>query len=216
MFDPPVIDTPVQETDNVFKEIEREEAQQEAIQTTQVHQGPDQETHDPATTSPRSSIGSKKRARVVDDSETDEEEVQRLRAKKGKVVMVKEPKKKKRAELDERIFAERQRKGVELTRSTSSPASTRKSSDDLDVKEMIKRMDARISGQAKIIRAQNEKIADQDELIKDMHTLITFQGNQIDSLIQAFSLFTKDKSKDDDQANKADDVDKIGDKNAEG
>ena len=151
---------PVQESDNVFEEIEREEAQQALEQTTQeIHQETEQETNDQATTSPRSSIGSKKRVLSNDDSETDEEQVQRLQVKKGKAVMVEEPKKKKRVELDERIFAERQRKGVELTRSTTTPASTRKSTDDLDLKEMIKRMDARI-GQAKIIRAQNEKIAD--------------------------------------------------------
>ena len=91
--------------------------------------------------------------------------------------MVEQPKKKKkRSELDERIFVECQRKGVELTRSITTPTSTRKSTDDLDLKEIIKRMYARISGQAKIIRAQNEKIVDQDELIKYMHTLITFQG----------------------------------------
>ena len=35
---------------------------------------------------------------------------------KGKVVMVEQPKnKKKKSELDERIFVERQRKGIELT-----------------------------------------------------------------------------------------------------
>ena len=106
----------VQETDNVFEEIEREEAQREIDQPTQENvQETEQEAHDQATTSPRSSLGSKKRARSEDDSETDEEEIQRLRAKKGKAVMVEEPKKKKRIELDERIFVERQRKGVELT-----------------------------------------------------------------------------------------------------
>ena len=132
-------------------------------------------------------------------------------------MLVEEPKKKKRAELDERIFAERQRKGVELIRSTTTPASTRQSTDDLELKEMIKRMDARISGQAKIIRAQKEKIADQDELIKDMHTLMTFQGTKIDSLIQAFSLFTKDKSKEAEQAEKTGDGDKdASNKNAGG
>ena len=35
VFDPPVIDSPIQETENVFDEIEREEAQQALEQTSQ-------------------------------------------------------------------------------------------------------------------------------------------------------------------------------------
>ena len=50
-----------------------------------------------------------------------------------------------------------------------------------------------------------------------MHTLMTFQGTQIDSLIQAFSLFTKDKSKEAEQAELTGDGDKdASDKNAGG
>ena len=65
-----------------------------------------------------------------------DEEAQSLRAKKGKEKVIEQPKKKKsRAELDENILAERQRKGFELRTSSTPPV----------MNETIKKMDARIS-----------------------------------------------------------------------
>ena len=52
-----------------------------------------------------------------------------------------------------------------------------------------------------------------------MHTLITYQGTQIDSLIQAVSLLTKEKSKETDQDqdgnNDDDDADRAEKENKE-
>ena len=75
--------------------------------------------------------------------------------------MIKQPKKKKaRAELDENILAERQRKGFELRTTSTPPVTTSNSSEILELKETIKKMDGRISAQAKIIKAQSARIDD--------------------------------------------------------
>ena len=68
-------------------------------------------------------------------------------------------------------------------------------------------MDAGITSQAKIIRVQNERIDEQDDIIKDMHTLITYQGDQINSIFKALSHISKDRreSNDDDDDNDNDD-----------
>ena len=169
--------------------------------------------------SSRSPIASKKRAISEDDSKTDEEEVQRLRAKKGKAPMTEQPKKKKsRAELDENILAERQRRGFELRTTSTPPVIASKSSEILELNETIKKMDARISAQAKIIRAQSARIDDQDDIVKDMHTIITYQGVQIDFLSQAFSRFSKEVkgNKDVDDDDDAGDADKNNEENTEG
>ena len=180
----PVIEPWNERTDDVFKEIVREEGQQALEQTTQeTLQESEQESHDQATASLGSTLGSKKRARSNDDTTSDEKAAQRLRAKKGKAIMIEQPKKKKSR-------AERQRKGFELRTSSTPLVTAAKSSEIPELRETIKKMDGRISAQAKIIRAQSARINDQDDVIKDMHTLLTYQGAQIDSLSQAFSLFS--------------------------
>ena len=140
--------------------------------------------------------------------------------------MIEKPKKKGRTQLDDAIFIKRQRKGVELMRSEDAHVVTKKSSEILELKEIVEKMDARIKAQAKIIRVQSARIDEQDDIIKDMHTLITYQGNQIDSIFEALSCISKDrrdinKDADDDDnavdANKTHNIDKdVGVKDAGG
>ena len=69
-------------------------------------------------------------------------------------------------------------------------------------------MDALIKAQAKIIRVQSARIDEQDDIIKDMHTLITYQGNQIDFIFEALSCISQDRRN---NKNDADDDDDAGD-----
>ena len=232
VIEPVIEPASTEESDNVFEEILREEAQQSLEQTSQsiktyshyslnivitatndtyaeIHH---QELPELPFSALGSTILSQKRERSDEDSESDDEEAQSLRAKKGKEKVIEQPKKKKsRAELDENILVERQRKGFELRTSSTPPVTATKSSDLSELKDQIKKMDARITSQAKIIRVQNARIDEQDEIIKDMHTLISYQGNQIDSIFEALARFSNDK-RDDKDADDDDDADKF-DKN---
>ena len=96
--------------------------------------------------------------------------------------MIEKPKKKKRAELDESIFVERQRKSVELMRSQAALPITEKSSEFLELKELIKKMDSRIRAQDQRIQDQDDRIDEQDQIIEELHFLVTLQAAQIETL----------------------------------
>ena len=78
-YEPVTKSASIEETDNVFEEILKEETQQILDQTTQeIPQEKEQEPHNQTQASLGSPIGSKKRARSYNDTESDEEAAQRL------------------------------------------------------------------------------------------------------------------------------------------